>query len=490
MRRLGSRLSLSLWVLCICSLAAAQVPKNPGEAACQRGLELIAEAKKRPSESDALRAQALKYLRVGAELGSGTAMFYYALELGSPEPAVGRDLAGAAFWYERAASNGIPQAAYNRALMLLNSSPGEPEKPELAAPWLENAATNGMAAAQKLLGRLYETGQGRPQSSSTAAAYYRAAALQGEPEAQFAWARLMRGGLAPRDPGVDPESLIRTAAEKDVPEAQESLAEAASNRGTLEADAEATRWFLAAAEGGLPLSQWKLGLRLRQGLGIPVDATEGAAWMVIAADGMNRDAIQELRDLEHHVPTDAWALVQHRVMELRGRIAIRQSSSRSPTLPPKPPGARSVLPASVQSPTGRRPTAVLDAKSAQNVSAAAGTPATDITHELPEEYRKAVTKSIWENFVRLHRAEARNHLADPEFDRGRATLTYRLHADGTLTHLEFSPGATEGLFQVLLSEAIEASSPFPKWTPKIRGLVGADHLDLVQTFKWDPEGDR
>lgn len=68
-------------------------------------------------------------------------------------------------------------ALYGRGL-------GVPQDYAQAAYWYRKAAEQGLAGAQFLLGNAYDKGEGVPQDYAQAAIWYRKAAEQGFPEAQ------------------------------------------------------------------------------------------------------------------------------------------------------------------------------------------------------------------------------------------------------------------------------------------------------------------
>ncbi len=477
----GLRLVVVVLTLFTTGGGLAQMPRDPGEAAYAKGLQLLAAASTNHSNAASLQEQANKYFKVGAELGHGGSMFKHALELSHPSGTNPPDLLAAAKWYERAAERGIPESAYNRALMLLQPVRGEKSNPGAAAPWLEMASTNGLAAAQIILGQLYETGSGVPQDDGIAAFLYRAASRQGDSEAGLAWARLIQSRRAPAEPGVSPQILIRSAAERGSGEAQEALAESLLAAGPPGGEDEIDRWFLAAAVNGRPLAQWKLGQRLRISPGAPTNRVEGVAWMLVASEGLNREALGDLRMLERELAASEWVLIRDRAAELRRQVAERRERDRKSPPQQASAGPPITLP-SRGAETGR---ARQDSRSRDPASQGI-----DASGELPESYRKQIADAISKNFLRLRNDEARRQLIDSGFDRGQATLTFRLHADGHLTDLEFASDSTGGTFQVLLSEAIRDATPFPRWTASIRSAVGRDHIDLVQKFAWDPDAQK
>jgi hypothetical protein len=61
--------------------------------------------------------------------------------------------------------------------------------------------------------------------------------------------------------------------------------------------AEAARWVAVAAEAGDAAAQYNLGLRYRDGDGVPVNRTLAEKWLQRASAGRNRDAAAALKTL-------------------------------------------------------------------------------------------------------------------------------------------------------------------------------------------------
>lgn len=177
-------------------------------------------------------------------------------------------------------------------------------------------------------------------------------------------------------------------------------------------------------------------------------------------------------------PVGGRTRIRDRATELRRQVA--QGRERDLETPPRQ--ASAGPPVTLPSPADATGRARQDRRSKDSSSQGK-----DASEDLPEAYRKQIADAISRNFLRLRNDEARHQLIDSGFDRGQASLTFRLHADGHITDLEFASDSTGGTFQVLLSEAVRDATPFPRWTASIRSAVGRDHVDLVQKFSWDPD---
>ncbi len=57
-----------------------------------------------------------------------------------------------------------------------------------------------------------------------------------------------------------------------------------SGRGVPQDDAEAVRWYRLAAEQGLALAQYSLGVRYASGQGVPQDHAEAVRWFRLALE--------------------------------------------------------------------------------------------------------------------------------------------------------------------------------------------------------------
>src|SRR5688572_23589890 len=98
-----------------------------------------------------------------------------------------------------------------------------------AATGIVARAESGDAAAQNLLGEMYENGNGVPRDPAKAAHWYRLAAKQGLSEAQLSLGVLYENG-----------------------------------EGVAQSDAEAARWYAGAAEQGNLFAQLSLGIMYRE----------------------------------------------------------------------------------------------------------------------------------------------------------------------------------------------------------------------------------
>jgi hypothetical protein len=69
--------------------------------------------------------------------------------------------------------------------------------------------------------------------------------------------------------------------------------------------------------------------------------------------------------------------------------------------------------------------------------------------------------------------------------RGKVVLTFELHYDGRITKLQSDENTVGDLLGLLCQKAIQDPSPFPKWPPQMRQVVGSDVREVRFTFYYD-----
>ena len=148
----------------------------------------------RPNTMAAIQAgaqnQALKDL---AEKGDAVAQYDYAARLADGR-GVAQDQAGAVAWFEKAATQGLPQAQY-RLGAIYEKGVGTARDPKKAADWYQKAANQGhIRAMHNLAVVLAEGVDGKPDYNA-AAQWFRRAAEYGVRDSQFNLAILYARGM-------------------------------------------------------------------------------------------------------------------------------------------------------------------------------------------------------------------------------------------------------------------------------------------------------
>ena len=253
---------------------AEPVPSRFGEApideaygAFQRGLYLTARNLAMPrAENGDAAAQALL-----AEI--------YSRGLG-----VGRDVEMAAFWYEKAAEQGVPEAQFQFALLLLQRSERDSEEYRRATELMKEAADNDNAQAQFNYAQLILSE--RPGSAGQIAAfdYFKAAAENDVADAQYAVSQYYLAGTG--NVAVDVEEARRwleKAASQNFDTAQYELGNMILSG--VGGDRDLKRGFgliKRAATSGNVTAQISLAKLYWGGIGVDPDSVEAAAWLILA----------------------------------------------------------------------------------------------------------------------------------------------------------------------------------------------------------------
>jgi TPR repeat protein len=150
---------------------------------------------------------------------------------------------------------------------------------------LTTAASAGMASAQLVLCRLYETGSGVTADYATALKWCRLSADQGYVTAEEEMGVFYANALGvPRD-DRRAMSWFRLAANEGYAPAQFSVGAAyAFGQGVQQDYGEAMRWYLLAAGQGDADAANNIGVLHAGGFGVPVDLVEAVRWYQTAAE--------------------------------------------------------------------------------------------------------------------------------------------------------------------------------------------------------------
>lgn len=106
---------------------------------------------------------------------------------------VPRSLEHAAYWYRRAADQGVSSATYNLGV-LLERGLGVPRDPDAAVVRFRTAAEAGHAGASNALGLAYLTGSGVARNPAEALVWFRRASTGGNPRGAYNVAKLYENG--------------------------------------------------------------------------------------------------------------------------------------------------------------------------------------------------------------------------------------------------------------------------------------------------------
>jgi TPR repeat protein len=226
------------------------------------------------------------------------------------------DHVAAVQWLERAADGGDVESRYNLGCMYSFGYGVEQDSASAAEHW-RIAAEQGFAPARENLGTLYFVGSGVAEDPVEAARWFRLAAESGSAEGQYKLALMLRSGLGI---AADPAEALRwmhAAAAQEHFNAICDMGAFAEQGIGMEADPlAAAYWYWksaqkgadvgqdaferldgqlrAEAEGGEPRGMRWLGLALRDGLGVEVDAGASFAWFERAAQLDDPSATFEL----------------------------------------------------------------------------------------------------------------------------------------------------------------------------------------------------
>ena len=202
----------------------------------------------------------------------------YARGLGMP-----RSATKAAEWYSKAAQQGVPEAQFQYALMLLDGNFVEKDA-DRAFELMQIAADKGNRLAQFNLAQMILDRQSSFESQKRAVSYYEKAANAGLADAQYAMAQVYANGFGGRqaDDKVA-RSWLERSAMQNFDTAQLDLGTwLVEGRGGARNTQAGFGWLKRAAEGGNVAAQNRLAKLYRAGVGVEANVIEGAAWYVSA----------------------------------------------------------------------------------------------------------------------------------------------------------------------------------------------------------------
>ncbi|MFT4188272.1 MAG: toll/interleukin-1 receptor domain-containing protein [Aeromicrobium sp.] len=171
--------------------------------------------------------------------------------------------------------------------------------------WFHKSSFAGNGTGQHRLGRMYINGSGAPRNDAMAVAWYGEAARQGVIWSQGQLGEAYLRGLYGLDIDVERGlELTRASAEGGWTAAQYRLGQAYESGIHVDIDlAQAAAWYLraASADTGYDFSsdaQLRLGVMLRDGVGVPANPDKARFWLEKALARGLRQASTELELLE------------------------------------------------------------------------------------------------------------------------------------------------------------------------------------------------
>ena len=213
------------------------------------------------------------------------------------------------------AQTNTAEQLYNRGMDALSGS--GPSRNDLdAIDYFKRSAEIGYLPAQVALGSFYDSGTLLPGSDSQAAEWYRKAAEKGDPLAQWLLGRVYFNGNGIPQDFAAAEKWLQQSADQGNPFGQYLLGRLYSDRDYT----KAPPFFLAAAQQGLPQSQFHYGKILKEGRGISQDRFNAYVWLVMSLDGGYPAARNDLTELEGLLGTTEIARAKARAREMEGTI--------------------------------------------------------------------------------------------------------------------------------------------------------------------------
>jgi TPR repeat protein len=204
-----------------------------------------------------------------------------------------KDRAQAAAWFRKAAEQN--HAAAQAVLgYLYERGDGVKADPAEATKWYRKAADQSNSDGLFNLGRAYEHGIGVSKDPSQARTYYQKAAAAGSRDAQQALAGLGKGPVSGTTAQTQFDEGVRLYKSKDLGGAAKiflKLAEQGDAKaqlqigyqyefgeGVRQSHDEAVRWYRKSADQGNPVAQNNLGKMYEDGIGVREDWAKAVRW--------------------------------------------------------------------------------------------------------------------------------------------------------------------------------------------------------------------
>lgn len=190
---------------------------------------------------------------------------------------------------------------------------GGPEDLRQAVFWYRKAAEQGDEVAQGSLGEMYRSGRGVPMDARQAVIWIRRAAEQGNAPAQDALGSMYEAGEGlPQDQRQAVDWYTKAAEQGDIG-AQITLGTLyQTGRGLAKDELQAASWYRKAAEQGNKFAQFNLGVMYETGRGLPKDDVLAAVWFRKSADrgfAAAQNNLGAMYSKGQGVPKDDWAAV-------------------------------------------------------------------------------------------------------------------------------------------------------------------------------------
>lgn len=251
-------------------------PIDEAYGAFQRGLYLTARNLAMPrAENGDPAAQALL-----AEI--------YARGLG-----VARNVETAAFWYEKAAEQGVPEAQFQFALLLLKRSSRGSEDYAQATELMRTAADNGNAEAQFNYAQLILAERPGASGQADAFEFFKAAAEGNVADAQYALSQYYLAGTGNVEVNIEEaRRWLEKAAAQNFDTAQFELGNMLLSGAGGPRDLKAGFSLIkGAAISGNVSAQITVAKLYWGGIGVDPDSVEAAAWLILARRAGLNDAV-------------------------------------------------------------------------------------------------------------------------------------------------------------------------------------------------------
>lgn len=211
----------------------------------------------------------------------GVSQFELAIKYDKGE-GVPQDGEKAKYWYEKAASNGVADAAYSMGYLYAMGEYVQKD-PAKAIEWFKKAAMGGSSEAQFALALAYQKGLSIEKDESLAASWYEKSAEQGNPRAQYNLGLIYDKGIGVKQDQQYAMELYAKAAAQGDPRAQEIL-DQRQNPTPNEVRENSIEGLEKSANSGDVESMILLGQKYSDGDGLPKNRTLAVHWYAAATN--------------------------------------------------------------------------------------------------------------------------------------------------------------------------------------------------------------